>query len=133
VTISGLTLGSTYYFKLIANNGYESDASDASNSLVVNLPPDAPVITNVSYNQGSLNVYFTQTNNGLGTPITGYSYSVDNGVSFTSTNVTTSPLKITGLKSGIRHQIILKAYNSLYSEPSNTYNFTYYVKVGNTL
>jgi hypothetical protein len=133
VTISRLTLGSTYYFKLIANNGYESDASDASNSLVVNLPPDAPVITNVSYNQGSLNVYFTQTNNGLGTPITGYSYSVDNGVSFTSTNVTTSPLKITGLKSGIRHQIILKAYNSLYSEPSNTYNFTYYVKVGNTL
>jgi hypothetical protein len=54
-------------------------------------------------------------------------------VSFTSTNVTTSPLKITGLKSGIRHQIILKATNGLVSDPSNTYDFTYYVTAGKRL
>ena len=121
------------YFKLTVNNGYDSDASDASNSVVVNFPPDAPVITNVSYNQGSLNVYFTQNNNGLGTPITDYIYSLDNGVTYTSSSIATSPLKIPSLKSGIRHQIVLKAYNTLDSDPSNTYNFTYYVKLGKTL
>ena len=130
VTISELTLGSTYYFKLVANNEYDSPESDASKSVVVNLPHDAPVITNVSHFQDLSRVGFTQTNNGLGAPISGYSYSIDNGVSFTSTNVTTSPLNIPGMKTGITNKIILKAKNGLDSNPSSVYNFTYYITAG---
>lgn len=130
VTISELTLGSTYYFKLVANNEYDSPESDASNRVVVNLPHDAPVITSVSHFQDLSRVGFTQTNNGLGAPISGYSYSIDNGVSFTSTNVTTSPLNIPGMKTGITNKIILKAKNGLDSNPSSVYNFTYYITAG---
>ena len=129
VTVSGLTLGSTYYFKLIAYNGFSSVASGASNSLFVNCPQPAAVISTVSYNQGSLNVYFTQTiNNGL--PVTSYSYSVDNGQTYSETEVTTSPLEITGLKPRVQNRIIIKANNGLDSPDSNTFSFAYYNTVG---
>ena len=125
VSISGLTLGSTYYFKLMANNGIPSVASDASNSVFVNMPPPPPAISTVSYSPGSTNVFFTQNNNN-GLPVTSYSYSTDNGQTYTTTTVITNPLVITGLKSRVQNKIIIKANNGLDSPDSNTFSFAYY-------
>jgi hypothetical protein len=127
--ISGLTIGQTYSFTIKAYNGLYSEASN-SVSVTTNPPQPAPVITNVSYSSDSTNVYFTQNTNQYSSSITNYGYSVDNGQTYSETNVTTSPLKIQGLKTGIKYQIILKGYNGSYSDPSSVYNFTYYVKVG---
>ena len=55
-----------------------------------------------------------------------------NGQTYSETEVTTSPLHITGLKPRVENRIIIKAYNGLDSDPSNTYSFTYYMKVGKT-
>ena len=129
--ISGLTIGQTYSFRIKAYNGLYSEASD-SVSVVTNPPQPAPVITNVSYSSGLTKVYFTQGTNQYSSSITKYSYSVDNGLTYSETNVTTSPLHITGLKPRVENRIIIKAYNGLDSDPSNTYSFTYYMKVGKT-
>jgi alpha-tubulin suppressor-like RCC1 family protein len=91
--------------------------------------PAAPVIQNVTYYASSVNIHYTQILQ-QESGVTGFKYSTNNGQTYTSTNVTTSPLKISGLKSGIHHKIILKSNNGADSEPSNTYNFTYYSIVG---
>ena len=129
--ISGLTIGQTYSFRIKAYNGLYSEASD-SVSVVTNPPQPAPVITNVSYSSGLTKVYFTQGTNQYSSSITKYSYSVDNGLTYSETNVTTNPLQITGLKPRVENKIIIKTYNGLDSDPSNTYSFTYYMKVGKT-
>jgi hypothetical protein len=129
--ISGLTIGQTYSFRIKAYNGLYSEASD-SVSVITNPPQPAPVITNVSYSSGLTKVYFTQGTNQYSSPITSYSYSIDNGQTYSETDVTTNYLQITGLKPRVENKIIIKAYNGSYSDSSNTYNFTYYMKVGKT-
>jgi hypothetical protein len=131
--ISGLAIGQTYSFRIKAYNGVYSVASNSVSITLSNSTQPTPAITNVSYDSGSTNVYFTQNTNPNSLPITGYSYSIDNGQTYTSTNITSSPLNIPGLKKGITNKIILKAINGLDSEPSIVYNFTYYVKFGKTL
>ena len=129
--ISGLTIGQTYSFRIKAYNGLYSEASD-SVSVITNPPQPAPVITNVSYSSGLTKVYFTQGTNQYSSSITKYGYSTDNGLTYSETNVTTSPLHITGLNPRVENKIIIKANNGLDSDPSNTYSFTYYMKVGKT-
>ena len=132
---SGVTTVSIANGQVISGTTFVSPATNVTffgRSVVVNWPHDAPVITNVSYIQDFSRVSFTQNNNGLGLDITGYSYSIDNGQTYTNTNVTSSPLLIPGLRKGVTHEIILKAKNGLDSSPSSVYKFTYYVKFGKT-
>ena len=132
IPVVGLTSGSPYIFRIKAIN--PSGTSDPSTGVSATFtmpppPPAAPVITNVDLVNGTINIHYTQSllqESG----VTGFKYSTNNGETYTSTNVTTSPLTISGLKPRIQYQIILKANNGSDSEPSNTYEFTYYIKAG---
>jgi hypothetical protein len=132
IPVNGLNSGSEYTFRIKAiNPSGSSDASTGfSNAVTVTIPLSVPVITNVSHVNGSINIYYRQSL-AQETGVTSIKYSTNNGETYTSTNVTTSPLKISGLKPKTHHQIILKANNGSDSEPSNTYGLTYYIKVGN--
>ena len=133
VTISGLTLGSTYYFKLMGNNGIPSAESSASNSVFVNVPPAAPIITNILSTGGVTSISFQNPAN---SSITNYAYStinvvdIENSVlppfsSYTllSPAQTTSPLTINGLHGVV--QIKIKAFNGSYSDESSAFNNWY--------
>ena len=133
VTISGLTLGSTYYFKLIADNGSPSVASTASNSVFVNFPLAQPTITNIRSTEGVTSISFQNPSD---TSITNYAYStinvldIENSVlppfsSYTllSPAQTTSPLTINGLHGVV--QIKIKAFNGSYSDESSAFNNWY--------
>ena len=129
IPVNGLNSGSEYTFTIKAiNAGGSSDASTGISSAVT-IPLSVPVITNVSHVNGSINIYYTQSLL-QETGVTSIKYSTNNGETYTSTNVTTSPLKITGLKPKTHYQFILKANNGSDSDPSNTYGLTYYIKVG---
>jgi hypothetical protein len=134
VSISGLTLGSTYYFKLIANNEIPSVvASTASNSVFVNVSPAAPIITNITSTGGVTSISFQNPSD---TSITNYAYSTSSITDiydfipnpFTSYTLlspaqTTSPLTINGLH-GV-FQIKIKAFNGSYSNDSTAVNNWY--------
>ena len=132
IPATGLTSGSDYTFRIKAIN--PSGTSEASTGVSSTFtmpppPPAAPLITNVNLVNGSINIHYTQSllqESG----VTGFKYSTNNGETYTSTNVTTSPLTISGLKPRIQYQIILKANNGSDSEPSNIYGITYYIKSG---
>ena len=133
VSISGLTLGSTYYFKLIADNGSPSVASTASNSVFVNFPPAQPIITNIRSTGGVTSISFQNPSD---TSITNYAYStinvtdIHNSVlppfsSYTllSPAQTASPLTINGLHGVV--QIKIKAFNGSYSDESSPFKNWY--------
>ena len=129
IPVTGLTSGSNYTFQIKAiNRGGTSSASTGVSSNVT-IPLFVPSIDNITYNAGSVNIHFTQILQ-QESGVTGFKYSTNNGETYTSTNVTTSPFKISGLKPGIQHKIILKANKGSDSTTSNTYSFTYYSKVG---
>ena len=88
-----------------------------------------PAISTVSHSRDSTNIHFTQN---IDLPVTSYSYSTDNGLTYTNTTVTTTPLQITGLKPRTNYKIIIKANKESYSVESKMFEFTYYIKVGKT-
>ena len=131
--ITGLTNGQTYSFIIKAYNGVYSNSSN-SVSVIVSPPPSAPIITSVSYSiPNSVKVNFTQINNS-GAPVTGYKYSLDGGQTYTAINgVTTSPLTISGLKTGLINSIVLKSNNGEDSVASNAVNFTHYLSMSKSI
>jgi hypothetical protein len=132
ITVTGLNNGSTYTFVIRAVNAIGDGESSNAVEKLVNVAPGAPTITNVTISSGISKIAFTAGEN-TGSPVTSYKYSKDNGSNWVSVSTTSSPIEISGLKPGIRHQIILKASNGSDSDPSNTYTFTYYVKQGTKL
>ena len=129
IPVTGLNHGSSYTFKIKAISSRVTSTESNGVLSIINIPLYSPVIEKVSYVSGLVDVYYTQSL-AQETGVTTIKYSTDNGQTYTSTNVTTSPLKISGLKPRMHHQIILKTSNGSDSEPSNTYEFTYYVRVG---
>jgi hypothetical protein len=90
-----------------------------------NTVPSAPTINTVVRGNSQLIVNFTAPTNDGGSPITDYEYSTDNGVTFTSAGVTTSPITITGLTNGTIYNVVIKAVNSIgASDPSNSISGT---------
>jgi len=90
----------------------------ASNAIRPTYPPN---ITNITAGLTSLLISFNMPN--VGSPnLTGISYSINNGVSFTDTG-TTSPLLIPELISGTTYNVILRAYSTAWvSGYSTVYN-----------
>ena len=132
IPATGLTNGSNYTFQIKAINVSGSSSASTGVSSNVTIPLFVPSIDNITYNAGSVNIHFTQILQ-QESGVTGFKYSINNGETYTSTNVTTSPFKISGLKPGTQYQIILKANKGSDSTTSNTYDFKHYFKVGNQL
>jgi hypothetical protein len=61
--------------------------------ITINLKHPAPVITNVSYISGSINIFFTQRTNAA-SQINGYLVTTDNGQTYTQISNTVSPIRI---------------------------------------
>jgi len=118
ITISGLTMGTTYHVKLKAVNGMGDSVESSATSVATLSTPDAP--TNLSASAGAtiVTISFTAGANG-GSAITNYQYALStNGGStygsFTALNPAdaTSPITITGLTAATAYYAKLKAVNN---------------------
>jgi len=126
-TIPNLTLGSTYYFKIIAYNGIDSNPSSASSGItVLNFAPSTPTILSAYGIDSAAVINFTPGTNNGSAAITNYAYSTDSVITQNSVftllpiSSNTSPLTISGLINNQIYSFTLKAFNGLYSSESNT-------------
>jgi titin len=95
-TVSSLTNGVAYEFEVAAVNSIGQGAFSApSGPLTPTGPPGAPGITGATPSDGSLSFAFTGASSSL--PVTDYQYSLDDGTTWVSGGVTSSPLTINGL------------------------------------
>jgi hypothetical protein len=113
ITITGLTNGTTYNVVIRAINSVGNGDPSNTVSGIPSTVPSAPTITSVTSGNTQLTVNFTAPTNDGGSSITDYEYSTDNGVSFTSAGVTTSPITITGLTNGTTYNVVIRAINSV--------------------
>lgn len=89
--------------------------------------PITPVINYINASwQGIASIYFTQPTSSSSATITGYSYSLNGGSTFTNTVTTTSPITLSGLALGVTLQICIKALSNSSGESpvSNIINVT---------
>jgi hypothetical protein len=113
-TVTGLTNGKAYTFKVVAKNvAGASVQSVASAPTIVGAPGPPTAIGAVKAAAGSIRVTFTAPANN-GAPITGYTAtctSTNNGATKTKTG-TAGPLLVTGLTAGRTYKCTVKATNS---------------------
>jgi titin len=74
-------------------------------------PPAAPTLTGITAGNEFVSIPFVAGANG-GSPITGYQYSLDNGVTWRNASGVASPMLITGLVDGTSYTIELRAVNA---------------------
>jgi len=75
--------------------------------------PGIPEILTVASGDQSLTVFFVPNANDGGLPVTYYDYSVNNGITYTAIDTTTSPITINGLLNGVIYTVLLRAWNEL--------------------
>ena len=124
IVINGLTNGVSYSIKMksVTANG-ESAAGLESESFIPCGIPIAPVITNVSYANDQLTIHFIEENTN-GKPAIDHLYSIDGGMYFTTSQLS-SPLIISNLTSGgnstVRIKTVTDAGTSVASNQSNSF------------
>ena len=124
IVITDLSNGTPYLVSLKAVNIVgTSAATDASQTSIPFTNPLAPVITDVTEGLSSVQVAFSQGDNG-GYEITSYKYALivnGNASSYTTLAQTQSPLTITGLTPGDTYTVKLRAVTAVAeSSDSNT-------------
>ena len=113
-TISGLINGTSYTIRIRATNSVGDGTVSNAISVIPRTVPSAPTLLEITPGNGSATVDFIPGYN-RGSPITNYKYSIDNGISYTvfESNVTTTPVTITGLTNGANYNILLRAVNGV--------------------
>jgi outer membrane protein OmpA-like peptidoglycan-associated protein len=112
--ITGLANGTTYYVGVIAANGIGN--SIESSPRVTTVPaaaPGAPTISSVAVGNQYLSVAFSAGSADANAPITGYQYSLDNGVNWLNSSAKASPLLITGLTNGTSYIVKIRAQSDI--------------------
>ena len=111
ITINVLTNGISYNVKIRAIN--DNGNSIASNTVAVTpyTTPGPPTISTITPGNCQLYIGFTPPISTGGNEITNYNYSIDNGITWTSTG-TTSPIIINGLTNGNTYNVRLQAVNA---------------------
>ncbi|MEQ1629094.1 MAG: fibronectin type III domain-containing protein [Gallionella sp.] len=118
ITVSGLTNGTAYTFKIAAVNSVGTGtASAASNSVTPATVPNAPTIGTSTASNGQTSVAFTFTNtvpsNG-GAAVTSYTVTpYIAGVAQATTSGAASPITVTGLTNGTAYTFKVAAVNSV--------------------
>jgi titin len=110
-TVTGLTNGTSYVFRISAVNSFGTGAaSAASDPLSPSGIPTAPVITAIAPRDGGLSVTFTPASSGVA--IDRYEYRVDDGPWLVASG-SGSPLLISGLRNGVPVAIALRAISRI--------------------
>jgi len=131
ITISGLTVATTYFIKLKTVNGMGDSVESSATSVTTLATPDAPTNLSASAGATTVDISFTAgADNGYA--ITNYQYALStNGGStygsFTALNPAdaSSPITITGLTATTAYYAKLKAVNSGGAGPeSSAVSFT---------
>ena len=118
ITVSGLTNGTAYTFKIAAVNSVGTGtASAASNSVIPATVPNAPTIGTATASNGQASVPFTFTNtvpsNG-GATVTSFTVTpYIAGVAQATTSGAASPITVTGLTNGTAYTFKVAAVNSV--------------------
>lgn len=129
-TVTGLTNGVGYYFRVYAVNSVGTSSASAPSSPVTPLTvPTAPIISQITTGNALLSVAFTAAGDG-GNPISTYQYSTDGGATWQTRTVgsTSSPLVIsalstngtTALANGTTYSVKIRAVNSAGTGSSST-------------
>ncbi|MGC9968588.1 MAG: fibronectin type III domain-containing protein [Minisyncoccia bacterium] len=110
-TVSGLTNGTSYTFKVYATNAIgNGPLSAASNAVTPSTVPGAPTIGTASAGNGNASVAFTAPASNGGSPITGYTASSTPG-NITGT-CASSPCTVSGLTNGTSYTFKVYATNA---------------------
>jgi len=80
--------------------------------------PSAPTLNSLTGTNGHLILNFTLGSDG-GSSITNIEYSTNNGVSWSSSGVTSSPFAIIGLTNGVSYLVAVRAVNIVGTSPSS--------------
>jgi uncharacterized repeat protein (TIGR02543 family) len=108
-TVTGLTNGTAYTFKVVATNGIgTSAASDPSAAVTPSTVPNAPTAVSAAVGDAEATISFTAPANNGGSSVTSYTVTASNGATITGS---TSPLTISGLTNGTAYTVTVKATN----------------------
>lgn len=110
LVVTGLTNGSSYTIRIRAVNVAGAGAASSAATATPRTVPGAPLITTVTPINTGATVAFTQPSTG-GAVVSDYQYSTDNGSTWTSAGVSSSPISITGLTNGSAYTIKIRAIN----------------------
>ncbi len=109
LTVSGLTDGTPYSVEIEAVSSISTGSPSNSESQTPVAVPGPPTIDSVEVTPGGASIAFSPGSDG-GSPITGYTYSLDGGSTWSTTS-TTSPLVLTGLTNATTYDFELEAVN----------------------
>jgi outer membrane protein OmpA-like peptidoglycan-associated protein len=114
VTVPGLTNGTDALIELRAVNSIGTSTESSSVTVTPLGVPSAPRSLSVTTSVGQASISFIAPINDGGAAITNYEVSVNGGGSWTprSPAVTTGPLVVTGLTSGVTYQFAVRAVNT---------------------
>ena len=108
-TVTGLTNGTPYTFKVTATNGIGTSAqSTASSPATPSTVPNAPTGITVASGDAQATITFTAPTNNGGSSVTGYTVTASDGSTISGS---TSPLTLTGLTNGVAYTFTVKATN----------------------
>jgi hypothetical protein len=119
VTVSGLTPGVTYTFRVTASNAAGTGPASSASSPITPAgpPPAAPLITSTTAQHGSVTIGFDALLDTGGSPITGYTVtSTPGGVTATATS---SPVVVSGLDPDTSYQFSIHASNAQGNGPES--------------
>ena len=110
-TVTGLTNGTSYTFRVTSRNSSGVSAPTDSRSVTPTGPASQPLNLSYSALGGSIAINFSAPINNGGFSITNYQYSIDNGTTWVTRDpeATTSPITITGLNDATTYQVKLRA------------------------
>jgi titin len=110
--VTGLTNGTTYFFRVAAVNAAGTGASSSLASATPLAAPSAPNLTGLTAGSLFLQAAFTAPSSNGGSAITGYQYQLDGG-EWRNVAGTTSPLTIPGLTNGQTYSVAIRAVNAV--------------------
>jgi uncharacterized repeat protein (TIGR02543 family) len=110
-TVTGLTNGTSYTFRVTSRNSSGVSAPTDSRSVTPTGPASQPLNLSYAALGGSITVNFSAPINNGGFSITNYQYSIDSGTTWVTRTpeAITSPITITGLNDATTYQVKLRA------------------------
>ncbi len=111
-TVTGLTNGTVYFFRVSAVNGAGAGLTSPVVAATPLAAPGSPTITSLTPGNRYLQLAFTPNASNGGSPVTRYEYALDGGA-WRALPTLTSPQNISGLDNGLRYSVTLRAVNAV--------------------